>query len=63
MYFSLVGAFQYLTFTRPDIAYMVQRVCLLMHDPREKYMHALKRIMHYIQGTLDHGLHLYPSST
>ena len=25
-------------------------------------MHALKRILCYIQGTIDHGLHLYPSS-
>jgi hypothetical protein len=24
-----------LTFTRPDIAYAVQQVCLHMHDPRE----------------------------
>jgi len=26
-------------------------------------MHALKRIVRYIQGTLDHGLHLCPSLT
>jgi len=62
-YRSLAGALQYLTFTRPDIAYVVQHVCLFMHDPREEHMHALKRIVRYIQGTLDHGLHLYPSST
>jgi hypothetical protein len=24
---------QYLTFTRPDIVYIVQQVCLHMHDP------------------------------
>jgi hypothetical protein len=30
---SIVGALQYLTFTRPDIAYAVQQVCLHMHDP------------------------------
>jgi hypothetical protein len=33
-YRSLAGALQYLTFTRPDIAYVVQQVCLYMHDPR-----------------------------
>ena len=32
-YRSLTGALQYLTFTRPDIAYAVQQVCLHMHDP------------------------------
>lgn len=26
-------------------------------------MHALKRIVRYIQGKLDHGLHLYSSLT
>jgi hypothetical protein len=30
---SLAGALQYLTFTRPDIAYAVQQVCLHMHAP------------------------------
>ncbi|KAK4369879.1 hypothetical protein RND71_009354 [Anisodus tanguticus] len=34
-----------------------------MHDPRVEYMNTLKRIIRYIQGTLDYGLHLYPSST
>jgi hypothetical protein len=32
-YRSLVGALHYLTFTRPDIAYVVQQVCLHMRDP------------------------------
>jgi hypothetical protein len=31
-YRSLAGALQYLTFTRPDIAYAIQQVCLHMHD-------------------------------
>jgi hypothetical protein len=34
-YRSLDGALEYLTFTRPDITYAVQQVCLHMHDPRE----------------------------
>ena len=34
-----------------------------MHDPRTQHMSALKRIIRYIQGTLDYGLHIYPSST
>nr|KYP50110.1 hypothetical protein KK1_028093 [Cajanus cajan] len=63
LYRSLVGALQYLTFTRPDITYVVQQVCLFMHDLREAHMYALKRILRYIQGTMDLGLHLYPSST
>lgn len=30
---SLASALQWLTFTRPDIAYTVQQVCLHMHSP------------------------------
>jgi hypothetical protein len=33
-YKSFTCALQYLTVTRPDIAYVVQQVCLHMHDPR-----------------------------
>jgi hypothetical protein len=62
-YRSLVGALQYLTFTRPDIAYAVRQVCLHMHDPREPHLTAAKRILRYLQGTLDHGLLLHHAST
>lgn len=58
-YRGLTGALQYLTFTRPDIAYAVQQVCLHMHDPREPHLSLVKRILRYLCGTLDHGLHLH----
>ncbi|GJZ72953.1 ribonuclease H-like domain-containing protein [Tanacetum coccineum] len=45
LYRSLAGSLQYLTFTRPDITYAVQQVCLYMHDPREPHFSALKRIL------------------
>jgi hypothetical protein len=61
-YRSLAGALQYLTFTRPDIAYAVQQICLYMHDPREPHLAALKRILRYLQGTLSLGLTLRRSS-
>uniref|UniRef100_A0A6N2KBQ3 Uncharacterized protein n=2 Tax=Salix viminalis TaxID=40686 RepID=A0A6N2KBQ3_SALVM len=61
-YRSLAGALQYLTFTRPDISYAVQQICLFMHDPRSQHMSALKRIIRYVKGTSTFGLHLYPSS-
>lgn len=55
-YRSLTGALQYLTFTRPDISYAVQQVCLHMHDPREPHLNAVKRILRYLRGTIDYGL-------
>ena len=60
---SLAGALQYLTFTRLDIAYAVQQVCLHMHDPREPHLAALKRILRYVRGTLHLGLLLRPSTS
>ena len=59
---SLAGALQWLTFTRPDISYAVQQVCLLMHDPRETHLAALKRILRYVRGTLHMGLLIRPST-
>ncbi|KAJ9543577.1 hypothetical protein OSB04_023284 [Centaurea solstitialis] len=63
LYRSLAGALQYLTFTRPDITYAVQQVCLFMHDPREPHFTALKRIIRYLRGTMDLGLQLHVSKT
>ncbi|GJX37179.1 ribonuclease H-like domain-containing protein [Tanacetum coccineum] len=63
MYQSLAGGLQYLTFTRPDLSYAVQQICLYMPDPQEPHLAAPKRILRYVQGTLDLGLHLYASST
>ena len=59
---SLTGALQYLTFTRPDIAYAVQQVCLHMHDLREPHLATLKQILRYVRGTLHLGLLLRPST-
>ncbi|GKC07810.1 ribonuclease H-like domain-containing protein [Tanacetum coccineum] len=53
LYRSLAGSLQYLTFIRPDISYVVQQICLYMHDPRGPHFTALKRILRYIRGTID----------
>nr|GEU65076.1 uncharacterized protein [Tanacetum cinerariifolium] len=34
-----------------------------MHNPREPYLDALKRILRYVRGTIDHGLQLHVSTT
>ncbi|XP_021975038.1 uncharacterized mitochondrial protein AtMg00810-like [Helianthus annuus] len=61
LYRSLARAVQYLTFSRPDISYAVQQVCLFMHDPREPHYAFMKRIIRYIQGTLDYGIRIVKS--
>ncbi|GJR88047.1 ribonuclease H-like domain-containing protein [Tanacetum coccineum] len=54
---------QYLTFTRPDLSYAVQQLCLYMHDPREPHLNAMKRVLRYLRGTTDLGLQLLRSTT
>lgn len=63
LYRNLAGALQYLTFTRPDIAYAVQQVCLFMHNPREPYFNFLKCILRYLKGINNHGLYITPSKS
>nr|GEW49254.1 hypothetical protein [Tanacetum cinerariifolium] len=63
LYQSLAGGLQYLTFRCLDLSFVVQQICLYMHDPRKPHLATLKRILRYVQGTLDLGLQLYASST
>nr|GFB23707.1 ribonuclease H-like domain-containing protein [Tanacetum cinerariifolium] len=50
LYRSPAGSLQYFTFTRLDISYAVQQVCLHMHYPREPHFSALKRILRLVRG-------------
>ncbi|XP_034681071.1 uncharacterized mitochondrial protein AtMg00810-like [Vitis riparia] len=61
LYRSTVGALQYATITRPNITYSVNRVCQFMQAPLTAHWKAVKRILHYLVGTLHHGLHLQHS--
>ncbi|KAL2532943.1 cysteine-rich RLK (RECEPTOR-like protein kinase) 8 [Abeliophyllum distichum] len=53
---SAVGALQYLTYTRPDITFAVNRVSQYLQNPTDAHWNVLKRIFRYINGTLDLGL-------
>jgi hypothetical protein len=55
-YRSIVGGLQYLTLTRPDISFPVNRVCQFLHTPTDFHMVAVKRIVRYVQGTFNIGL-------
>lgn len=57
LYRNLVGALQYLTFTRPDIAFAVHQVSQFMQCPMKAHFVAVKRIMRYLQATKGCGLH------
>ena len=40
-----VGAPQCLTFTRPDISFVVKKICPYMHDLRETYLNTLSAFL------------------
>lgn len=47
LYRLIVGALQYATITRPDIAYAVNKVSQFMHAPTITHWAAVKRILRY----------------
>lgn len=53
---QLVGGLQYLAFTRPDIAFSVNRLSQFMHQPTDAHWSAVKRVLRYLSGTLIHGI-------
>ncbi|XP_068644857.1 uncharacterized mitochondrial protein AtMg00810-like [Aristolochia californica] len=55
-YRSLVGALQYLTITRPDIAHDVNSVSQYLHSPTDDHFLTVKDILWYIKGTLHFGM-------
>jgi hypothetical protein len=50
-------------FTRPDIGYAIQQICLHMHDPREPQLTVMKHVLRYLRGSLDFSLYLRRSAS
>lgn len=55
-YRSVVGALQYLSLTRPDISFCVNRVCQFLSAPTTAHWAAVKCILRYLHATIDLGL-------
>ena len=58
LYRSLVGALQYLTITRHDLAHSANFVSQYLHAPNVEHFEVVKGIMRYVKGTLHYGLSL-----
>ncbi|CAM8878063.1 unnamed protein product [Rhodiola kirilowii] len=55
-YRMVVGSLQYLVFTRPNIAFAVNKLSQYMHQPTTEHWSAAKRILRYLCGTRNRGL-------
>jgi histone deacetylase 1/2 len=62
-YRSVVGALQYLTLTRPDISFAVNKVCQYLHAPTTLHWAAVKRILRYLKHTMKIGLRISKTSS
>ena len=62
-YRSIVGGLQYLTITRPDLSFSVNKVCQFIHAPRSAHWSAVKLILRYVQHTPAYGLHIRASAS
>ncbi|XP_019181985.1 PREDICTED: uncharacterized protein LOC109177138 [Ipomoea nil] len=62
-YRSLAGALLYLTVTRPDLSFAVNKLCQHIHSPITAHRSLLKRVLRYVKGTLHFGLHIRKSAS
>jgi histone deacetylase 1/2 len=62
-YRSLVGALQYLTLTRPDLSFAVNKVCQYLHAPTTSHWSAVKGILRYVKDTVKIGITFQRSSS
>jgi hypothetical protein len=60
-YASVIGMLLYLGHSHPDIAFATHQCARFTFAPKQSHEDALKRIGHYLKGTLDNGLILTPS--
>ena len=61
-YRSTVGSLQYLSLTRLDINFAVNKVCQFMTNPTDLHWSAVKRILRYLKHTSHHSLLLHKDS-
>ncbi|XP_061372954.1 uncharacterized mitochondrial protein AtMg00810-like [Gastrolobium bilobum] len=60
-YRRLIGRLLYLTITRPDLSFAVNKLSQFLAHPRVPHLHVVHRLLQYVKGTVGQGI-FYPSS-
>jgi hypothetical protein len=58
-YRSVVGALQYFSHTRPDLAFSINKACQYFNSPMTVHWTVVKSILRYIKFTLAIGLRIH----
>ncbi|OIT28482.1 retrovirus-related pol polyprotein from transposon tnt 1-94 [Nicotiana attenuata] len=62
-YRQVIGSLQYLSFTRPDICFTINKLAQFQHASSIRHWQAAKRFLRYLKEILTYGLLIRPSST
>lgn len=58
LYRRVIGKLHYLSFTRPDIAFTVNKLSQFMHNQRQSHWKAVKRLLRYLRHTCQYGIQI-----